>query len=87
MAYSDQGEFDRSIALLARLLEQEPQYTNGRVALGVALVRKGQIADGVEVTADIHNPDFAAIRSVGDRLTLWFAASRAVTLPGEAGGA
>jgi hypothetical protein len=39
------------------------------------------------ITADIHNPDFAAIRSVGDELTLWFAASRAVRLPGETEGA
>ena len=55
--------------------------------LGAIVRYQVQVADGVEVTADIHNPDFAAIRSVGDRLTLWFAASRAVTLPGEAGGA
>jgi hypothetical protein len=45
------------------------------------------VADGLTITADIHNPDFAAIRSVGDELTLWFAASRAVTLPGETEGA
>ena len=31
------------------------------------------------------NPDFAAIRMVGDRVTLWFAANRAVLLPDHAG--
>jgi hypothetical protein len=46
-----------------------------------------RVADGLTITADIHNPDFAAIRSVGDGLTLWFTASRAVTLPGETDGA
>jgi len=55
--------------------------------LGAVVRYQMRIADGVEITADIHNPDFAAIRAVGDRLTLWFAARRAVALPGEAGGA
>jgi hypothetical protein len=55
--------------------------------LGAVVRYQMRIADGVEVTADIHNPDFAAIRTVGDQLTLWFAAGRAVALPGEAGGA
>jgi hypothetical protein len=46
-----------------------------------------RMADGLTITADIHNPDFAAIRSLGNELTLWFAASGAVKLPGETGGA
>jgi len=55
--------------------------------LGAVVRYQVRVADGLTVTADIHNPDFAAIRAVGDRLTLWFAASRAVALPDEAGGA
>ncbi len=54
--------------------------------LGAVVRYQMRVADGLTVTADIHNPDFAAIRSVGDRLTLWFAAGRAVALPGEAEG-
>jgi iron(III) transport system ATP-binding protein len=53
--------------------------------LGAVVRYKMQMADGLTITADIHNPDFSAIRSVGDELTLWFAASQAVTLPGETG--
>jgi iron(III) transport system ATP-binding protein len=55
--------------------------------LGAVVRYQMRVADGLTITADIHNPDFAAIRSVGDELTLWFAASRAVTLPGETEGA
>ena len=55
--------------------------------LGAMVRYQMRVADGLMVTADIHNPDFAAIRSVGDEITLWFAASRAVSLPGEAGSA
>ena len=53
--------------------------------LGAVVRYQTRVADGLMVTADIHNPDFAAIRSVGDRLTVWFAASRAVSLPGAVG--
>jgi iron(III) transport system ATP-binding protein len=55
--------------------------------LGAVVRYQVQVADGLSVTADIHNPDFAAIRAVGDRVTLWFGASRAVLLPDQAGGA
>jgi iron(III) transport system ATP-binding protein len=55
--------------------------------LGAVVRYQVRVADGLTITADIHNPDFAAIRSVGDELTLWFAASRAVRLPGETEGA
>ena len=55
--------------------------------LGAVVRYQVQVADGLSVTADIHNPDFAAIRTVGDRVTLWFGASRAVLLPDAASGA
>ena len=55
--------------------------------LGAVVRYQVQVADGLSVTADIHNPDFAAIRTVGDRVTLWFGASRAVLLPDPASGA
>ena len=55
--------------------------------LGAVVRYQVQVADGLRVTADIHNPDFAAIRAVGDRVTLWFGASRAVLLPDQASGA
>ena len=45
-----------------------------------------QAFEALSITADIHNPEFASIASVGDRVTLWFAASRAVPLPGGASG-
>ena len=55
--------------------------------LGAVVRYQVRLADGSSVTADIHNPDFAAIRGVGESLSLWFAAGRAVLLPDEAGGA
>jgi iron(III) transport system ATP-binding protein len=51
--------------------------------LGAIVRYQVRVADDLAVTAEIHNPDFAAIRSVGDRVRLWFAADRAVLLPGE----
>ncbi len=53
--------------------------------LGAVVRYQARVADGLTVTADIHNPDFAAIRAVGDRVTFWFGASRAVLLPERAG--
>jgi iron(III) transport system ATP-binding protein len=53
--------------------------------LGAVVRYEVRVADDLTVTADIHNPDFAAIRLVGDRVTLWFAASRAVLLPDHPG--
>jgi ABC-type Fe3+/spermidine/putrescine transport system ATPase subunit len=55
--------------------------------LGAVVRYQVQVADGPSVIAEIHNPDFAAIRAVGDRVTLWFGASRAVLLPDQASGA
>jgi iron(III) transport system ATP-binding protein len=55
--------------------------------LGAVVRYQVQVADGLRVTADIHNPDFAAIRAVGERVRLWFGASRAVLLPDQASGA
>jgi iron(III) transport system ATP-binding protein len=54
--------------------------------LGAIVRYQVRVTDDLAVTADIHNPDFAAIRAVGDRVTLWFGASRAVLLPDQAGG-
>jgi len=31
--------------------------------------------NALQVTAEIHNPDFSALHGVGERLTLWVAAS------------
>jgi tetratricopeptide (TPR) repeat protein len=42
MAYSDLGELDLAIERLRRLLVIDPGYSNGRVALGVALMRANQ---------------------------------------------
>jgi ABC-type Fe3+/spermidine/putrescine transport system ATPase subunit len=55
------------------------------VYLGPVVRYQLRVAEEIDVTAEIHNPDFSAIHTVGDRLTLWFAAGRAVGLPGEAG--
>jgi iron(III) transport system ATP-binding protein len=51
--------------------------------LGAIVRYQVRVTDDLAVTAEIHNPDFAAIRAVGDRLRLWFGASRAVLLPDE----
>jgi iron(III) transport system ATP-binding protein len=53
--------------------------------LGAVVRYRIRVADDLAVTADIHNPDFAAIRGVGERVTLWFAGSRTVPLPEHAG--
>ena len=53
------------------------------VYLGAVVRYQVQVAEGLLVTAEIHNPDFSAICGAGDRLTLWFAASRTIPLPGE----
>jgi Flp pilus assembly protein TadD len=42
MAYSDTDELDPAVENLRRLLDLAPDHVNGRVALGVALLRKGQ---------------------------------------------
>jgi iron(III) transport system ATP-binding protein len=54
--------------------------------LGAIVRYQVRVTDDLAVTAEIHNPDFAAIRAVGDRLRLWFPASRAVLLPDEGDG-
>ena len=45
MAYSDTGNLDRGVELLRRLIVQEPDHVNGRVALGVALTRQRKYED------------------------------------------
>jgi iron(III) transport system ATP-binding protein len=52
--------------------------------LGAVVRYQVHVANGLSATAEIHNPDFAAIRAVGDRMTLWFDANRAVLLPESA---
>jgi tetratricopeptide (TPR) repeat protein len=47
MAYSDRDNLDRAIALLKKLVAIQPGHVNGRVALGVALLRNGQDAEGL----------------------------------------
>ena len=54
--------------------------------LGAVVRYHVQVTADRRVVADIHNPDFSAICAVGDRLTLWFAGSRAILLPAEVGG-
>ncbi|MFI5339288.1 MAG: ABC transporter ATP-binding protein [Candidatus Methylomirabilales bacterium] len=53
------------------------------VYLGAVVRYQVRVTEDLTVTAEIHNPDFSAICGVGDRLTLWFSASRAVALPHE----
>ncbi len=53
--------------------------------LGAVVRYQVRVADASSVVAEIHNPDFAAIRAVGDRVTLWFGASRAVLLSDQVG--
>jgi iron(III) transport system ATP-binding protein len=53
--------------------------------LGAVVRYQVQVTGDLCVVADIHNPDFEAICGVGDRLTLWFAGSRTIALPGAAG--
>jgi len=55
------------------------------VYLGAVVRYQVKVTEDLTVTAEIHNPDFSAICGVGDRLTLWFAAHRAVPLPEETG--
>ncbi len=47
MAYCDENDLQRSLELLARLLEAAPEHVNGRVAKGAVLLRMGKIAEAV----------------------------------------
>lgn len=47
MAYSDQNQLKQAIALLQRLVTIQPEHINGRVALGVALIRNNEDALGL----------------------------------------
>jgi len=48
MAYSDLGLMDKALAHLRHLLDVDPAHVNGRVALGVALLRKGKNEEAVQ---------------------------------------
>ena len=45
MAYSDTGNLNHAVVLLRRLMAQEPDHINGRVALGVALAPSKEVQD------------------------------------------
>ena len=47
MAYSDMSELDLALSNLRHLLEVDSHHVNGRVALGVALMRAGQDEDAL----------------------------------------
>jgi iron(III) transport system ATP-binding protein len=55
------------------------------VYLGAVVRYQVRVTEELSVTAEIHNPDFTAICGVGDRLTLWFSAARAILLSEETG--
>lgn len=54
--------------------------------LGAVVRYHVRVSGELQITADIHNPDLATIRGVGEGLTLWFAADRAIPLPVETEG-
>jgi iron(III) transport system ATP-binding protein len=46
-----------------------------------ALVRyEVRVGDGVSLTAEVHDPDFATLRSVGDPVTLWCRPTKVISL-------
>jgi tetratricopeptide (TPR) repeat protein len=51
MALSDAGRLDEAERHLHRALEIEPGFTNARVALGVALHRRGKTAEAISALA------------------------------------
>jgi tetratricopeptide (TPR) repeat protein len=59
MAYSDQNAMPRAVELLSRLASIEPDHINGRVALGVALLRMGKTDEGVDILESVagQSPD------------------------------
>jgi len=54
--------------------------------LGALIRYQVRVTEALTIIADIHNPDFGGIASVRDPITLWFAASRSLPLPGESSG-
>jgi hypothetical protein len=42
-----------------------------------------QVTDGVALTAEVHDPEFAALRAVGEPVTLRCGASRVTLLPDQ----
>lgn len=59
MAYSDQNVMPRAVGLLFRLADIDPDHINGRVALGVALLRMGKTDEGVDILESVagQSPD------------------------------
>lgn len=56
MAYSDQSQLARSIEILSHLISIDPKHVNGRVALGVALLRSNKNEEGLrELTIAVEN--------------------------------
>jgi tetratricopeptide (TPR) repeat protein len=71
MAYSDQGNLERAIALLTRLVEIAPKHVNGRVALGVALLRNKKDDEGIkqlEIAVEEDPENLWAQRNLGASL-------------------
>jgi len=71
MAYSDLDMLDRGLPALRHLLDLEPTHVNGRVALGVALMRQGHNDEAVTelrqaIADDASNP--YAHRNLGGAL-------------------
>ena len=42
-----------------------------------------RVGDGLTLTAEVHDPDFAALRAVGETVSLWCAADRVFPLVPE----
>jgi len=71
MAYSDQGNLERAIDLLSRLVKVNPVHVNGQVALGVALVRNNKNEDGIkhlEIAIEQEPENLWAQRNLGASL-------------------
>jgi iron(III) transport system ATP-binding protein len=63
----------------------EVRGTVAEVAFLGSIVRyRVEVGDGITLTAEVHDPDFATLRAIGEPVTLWCAASRIALLPDPA---
>jgi hypothetical protein len=51
--------------------------------LGSIVRYRVQVTDEIELTAEVHDPEFAALRAVGEPVTLRCGASRVTLLPDQ----
>ncbi len=68
MAYSDQNKLTHAIGLLSRLMNIQPGHVNGRVALGIALIRNNETEAGVrelQTAAEQEPENLWAQRNLG----------------------